>query len=129
MLRDSEHPAQLVEFAIDSRDFRVTRKCDDETETCIYYSDKRGETNLRDGRKVKSVTKWEDNDLVITVSKSSGSGANLVDFSEWTKWQSAKDGGSLIEVIQRRSRTLMGGSGSTSDPKTLVYTRSSKATP
>jgi hypothetical protein len=102
---------------------RVTSVAQDETEIYIYYSDGRGETNLRGGRRVKSDTKWKDNDLVITVRKSSGSGANLVDFTEWTKWQIAKDGGSLSEIIQWRSGTGMGGS--TSDPKTLVYTRRS----
>lgn len=124
---------RIVSLTVEHRDpeVRVTRRVisetQDETETSIYYSDGRGETNIRDGRSIKSVTKWKDNNLVFELSTTSSVGGDRFEFKESIKWQIAKDG-SLIEVTKETASSNK-GAVIPPKPKTVVYARSSKPLP
>ena len=126
---------RIVSLTIEHRDpeIKVTRRVIsealDESETSIYYTDGRGETNVKDGRRMKSVTKWKDDSLVFALSSKSSIAGDEIDVEESIKWQLAKDGGSLLEVthVKRSSNkgVILPGSKAT----TLAYARSEKPLP
>lgn len=126
---------RIVSLTVEHKDpeIKVTRRviseAQDESETATYYTDGRGEVNVRDGRRMKSVTKWKDDGLVFALSSTSNIAGDEIGVEESIKWQVAKDGGSLLEVtqVQRSSKKgfIIGGS----NPKTLVYARSEKPLP
>lgn len=108
---------------------RVVSETQDETETSVYYTDGRGETNVKNGRSTKSVTKWKGNNVVFELSSTSSIGGDDFDFKQTRKWQLAKDGKSLIEVTQQNPSSNKGIIIPGTKTITLVYARSLKPLP
>jgi hypothetical protein len=108
---------------------RVVSEAPDETETCVYYTDGRREIHVKDGKSVKSVTKWKDQRLLFSSpTKTNFEGDNL-EFSESIGWEIASDGASLIEVTESRISSSIGFISGIPGPVTLIYARSSKRFP
>lgn len=123
---------QLISLTIEHHDpeIKVTRRvvseAQDETETYLYYTDGRGEVNVKKGRSMKSATKWKGQNLIISLSYKSNEGGNHFELKESINWEISSDANSLIEVTQ--SQTAMSGGFITQQPKPikLIYARSSK---
>lgn len=87
---------------------RVLSQGREQIENYTYYSDGRGETNLENGKPVKSITKWDGNSLVIAVSYLSRVGDDNIDFRRSVRWQMSSDRRSLTETTKSRSRATVG---------------------
>jgi hypothetical protein len=107
---------------------RVVTEAQDETEISVYYTDGRGEVNIKNGRPMRSVTKWKGQDLSFSVSSTSGSGGFTVNGNESIKWQISNSGQSLIEVTETRMSSNK-GFFLTPLPVKLIYARSSSQLP
>lgn len=125
---------RIISLSIEHREpeIKITRReiseAQDESEVAVYYTDGRGETNIKHGRTMKSVTKWKDQTLVFALSSKSEPGEDKFEYKETIKWQFAKDGLSLVEVSEWR-RSDSKGFVIPPDPIKLVYARSSKPLP
>ena len=125
---------RIVSLTVEHRDpeIKVTRRVisdtQDETETAVYYSDGRGETNVKDGRSIKSVTKWKDDNLVFELSSTTSIGNDHFEFKQSIKWQIAKDG-SLSEVTEEKRSSNKGAIIPGTKTTTLVYARSAAPLP
>lgn len=126
---------KIVSLTIEHHDpeIKVTRRvlaeAQDDAETYIYYTDGRGETNVKDGRSMKSVTRWKDGRLIFEFWSSSTLAGDKIEFQQSINWQIAKDGGSIQEITQQRTWSNKGAVIPGSSERTLVYARSSKPLP
>lgn len=108
---------------------RVLSRGGEQTENYTYYSDGRGETNLEDGKAVKSTTKWDGGSLVVAVSSLSRVGDDNINFWRSVKWQISSDSKSLIETTRVRSRTTVGMITPDAQETKVVFARSSNQLP
>jgi hypothetical protein len=121
---------RIISLTIEHREpeLKLTRReiseTQDESEVFLYYTDGRGETNIQNGRPVKSVTKWKDQTLVFAVSSKSKVGETTFRFNDTIKWQIDKDE-RLVEVTQSRMDASQ-GVVIPPGPSTLIYARGSK---
>ena len=126
---------QLLSLIIEHRDpeLKVTRRevteAQDKTETAVYYTDRRGELNDKNGKPVKSVTKWQDDRIVFQLSSTSKTDIGTFEFSDSITWQISKNGASFEELSQTNVRSASGGVLQQPKTKRLVFARSEKALP
>ncbi len=126
--------SRLISLIVEHHDpeIRVTRRvvteAQDDTEVSVYYTDGRGEINIKNGHPMKSVTKWKGQRLSFSSSGSSSSGGMTVNSEESIKWEIANSGQSLIEVTEQDMSSNM-GFFIPSGPAKLIYARSSSRLP
>ncbi len=124
---------RVISLTIEHRDpeIKIIRReisgAQDDSVVLVYYTDGRGETNIEDGRSVKSVTKWKDQTLVFELSSKSKVGRDRHEINRTIKWQIGKDDESLVEVDQ--SRITSQGIVMPPAQNTLVYACSEKPFP
>ncbi|HEU4833591.1 MAG TPA: hypothetical protein VFS90_04215 [Pyrinomonadaceae bacterium] len=125
---------QLISLVVEHHDpeIKVTRRvvteAQDKTEISVYYTDGRGEINVRDGRPLKSITKWKGQNLSFSSSrKSKGDGITLKT-NESIKWEISSSGQSLIEITETKM-SLNEGYMSSPKASKLIYARSSRHLP
>jgi hypothetical protein len=125
---------QLISLLVEHHDpeIKVTRRvvteAQDTTEISVYYTDGRGEINVKDGRPLKSLTKWKGQNLSFSFSrKSKGDGITLKT-NQSIRWELSSSGQSLIEVTETKMSL---DEGYMSSPKAvkLIYARSSRQLP
>src|SRR5262249_51895729 len=80
---------------------RVVTEAQDDTEISAYYTDGRGEINVKNGYAMKSVTKWKGDKLSFSFSSKSSSGGMTINTDESIKWEISNGGQSLIEVTEQ----------------------------
>ncbi len=125
---------RLISLIVEHHDpeIKVTRRvvtdAQDETEISVYYTDGRGETNVKNGYPMKSVTKWKGQDLSFSLSSRSSSGGFTVNSDESVKWQISNSGQSLIEVTETNMSSNK-GFFLPAAPVKLIYARSAKQLP
>lgn len=126
---------RLISLIVEHNDpeIKVTRRVvsegQDETETSVYYTDGRREVNVKDGKSVKSVTKWKGKGLVFSRSTKTNVDGDNFELSESIRWEISSDGASLIEVTESRMSSSAGFITGTPGAVTLIYARSSKRFP
>lgn len=123
---------RLISLIVEHRDpeIKVTRRvvsqAQDETEISSYYTDGRGEVNVRDGLPMKSVTKWKGQHLIFSLSSTSKIDGDTFEFKESIDWEISRDSASLIEVTKSSMSASAGFISSQPNATTLIYARSEK---
>ena len=125
---------RLISLIVEHRDpeIKVTRRvvtdAQEETEISVYYTDGRGEINVKDGHPMKSVTKWKGRELSFSLSLTTSSGGFTVNRNEMIKWQISNSGQSVIEVKETKLSSNKGFFLPPA-PVKLIYARSASRLP
>ena len=121
---------RLISLTVEHHDpeIKVTRRVvsegQDETETSVYYTDGRGEINVKHDQSVKSVTKWDGQNLVFSLSTKTNVDGDTFKVRESIDWEISSDGASLIEVTESRMSASAGVISQQPGAVTLIYARS-----
>ncbi|HSE17662.1 MAG TPA: hypothetical protein VLB46_11470 [Pyrinomonadaceae bacterium] len=126
---------RLISLTVEHHDpeIKVTRRvvsaAQDETDISIYNTDARGEINVKSGQPVKSVTKWNGQSLVFSLSNKTNFDGDTFELKQLINWEISSDGASLVEVTESRMSASAGFISQPPGAVTLIYARSSKRLP
>jgi hypothetical protein len=126
---------RLISLIVEHHDpeIKVTRRVvslgEDETQTSVYYTDGRGEINVKYGEPVKSITKWKNQNLLFSLTSKSSVSGDTFESKQSIDWEISSDGASLIEVTKSSMSASAGFISSQPGAVTLIYARSSKRLP
>ena len=126
---------RLISLIVEHHDpeIKVTRRVvsqgKDETQTSVYYTDGRGEINVKYGEPVKSITKWKNQNLLFSLTSKWKVSGDTFESKQSIDWEISSDGASLIEVTETRMAASGGLITQLPGAITLIYARSSKRLP
>ena len=136
IVADPNAPIQQLKISYDDPKLEIIRSLVERTSrewkttgsrNFVFYTDGRGEINVKNGLPTKSVTKRKGQNVSFSSSKSKGDGITINTY-ESKKWTISEDGQSLVEITETKV-SLDQGYMSPPKPTKLIYARSSSPLP